>query len=33
MTKEKNMINKRVTLFQNIRKDRFDIGQKGFSFM
>ena len=33
MTKEKNMINKRVTLFQNIRKDRFDIAQKGFSFM
>ena len=33
MTKEKNMINKRVTLFQNIRKDRFDIVQKGFSFM
>ena len=33
IAKEKNIINKRVTLFQNMRKDRFDVVQKKFSFM
>ena len=31
--KEKNIINKRATFFQNIRKKRFDVVKKGSSFM
>ena len=33
ITKEKKITNKRVILFQNIKKNRFDAVQKVFSFM
>ena len=28
--KEKNIINKKITLFQNVRKDKLDVVQKDF---